>query len=240
MENSRHTEKRLAAYLMGRRYQQQSKRPAESYPWPQTDQMEEKYEHGGKKSRKEKGPRSNPSIHQLSLPCAAPPNPDSAPNSLSKTKSKNMWTSRAYPLLTALLSHLLYSCPLLTPSPTFPLRNVTAKGIIFHSQPGTASTSPCATTRYEEPYRTRKITDPEERKKEKAKFMQLWMSNRGKEDEQNGMKTAPPLSRHCSSHPSATMGTLHGRLLRECAHRGDNLSNILGHSVPNAFKPVYI
>jgi hypothetical protein len=34
------------------------------------------------------------------------------------------------------------------------------------------------------------------------------------------------------------MDSRHGSELRECAHRGDDLSNILGHSVPAAFKPV--
>jgi hypothetical protein len=117
-----------------------------------------------------------------------------------------------------------------------PLRNATAKGIFLHSQPGTASTSPCATTRYEGPYRTRKITDPEEHKKEKAKFMQLWMSNRGKENEQKWNEDSTSTEQTLQS--PFTMDTRHGRLLHECAHRGDNLSNILGHSVPNAFKPV--
>jgi hypothetical protein len=94
----------------------------------------------------------------------------------------------------------------------------------LHTKPGTASTSPCATIRYEEPYRTRKITDPQEHKKEKAKFMQLWMSNRGKENEQKWNEDSTSTKQTLQS--PLTMDTRHGRLLRECAHRGDDLSNI--------------
>jgi hypothetical protein len=117
-----------------------------------------------------------------------------------------------------------------------PLRNITANGITLHPQPETTRTTSTAAIRYEEPYRTRKITDPEEHKKEKAKFMQLLMSNKGKENEQKWTEDSTSADRTLQS-PS-TMDSRHGRELRERAHRGDDLSNTLGHSVPAAFKPV--
>ena len=60
--------------------------------------------------------------------------------------------------------------------------------------------------------------------------MQLWMSNRGKENEQKWNEDSTSTEQTLQS--PFTMDTRHGRLLRECAHRGDNLRNILGHSVP--------
>ena len=66
--------------------------------------------------------------------------------------------------------------------------------------------------------------------------MQLWMSNKGKENEQKWTEDSTSADRTLQS--PFTMDSRHGRKLRERAHRGDDLSNILGHSVPAAFKPV--
>jgi hypothetical protein len=106
-----------------------------------------------------------------------------------------------------------------------PLRNITVKGIILRSQPEmTNSTSSTTAIRYAEPYRTRKITDPDEHKKEKAKFMQLWMSNKGKENEQKWTEDSTFADRTLQS--PFTMDSRHGRELRECAHRGDDLRSL--------------